>query len=296
MKYRNILHLRIGRQFLNFFSTPLFVDSDVRATPSTTQAALASFYYGGLEVYGIASDRASRKTDEGFHKYTDSNGDSYEVYLAGANYDFANGANLHAAYGMADNVMTQLYFRARYPWKIGETSNRNFSYHQYFGKADGEGALPSVGPDYDSRISNLVVQYATGPLKLQAGYQKVTGDTYEISWDGFQNDDNGFQTSSYVQRLFFNRADEQSWQGRIDYDLSDFVDGLSMMARYTDGNNITRSDGREGSEWERDIELMYNPPAIKNLHFRWRNAYVKSSETFDSSENRFFINYNIKLF
>jgi NAD-dependent DNA ligase len=95
---------------------------------------------------------------------------------------------------------------------------------------------------------------------------------------------------------FFNRADEQSWQGRIDYDLSDFVDGLSMMARYTDGDNITRSDGREGSEWERDIELMYSPPAIKNLHFRWRNAYVKSSETFDSSENRFFINYNIKLF
>jgi len=177
---------------------------------------------------------------------------------------------------------------------VGDTIAMGFKLHRH---AKGDGALSGVGSDYDSTITNVAGQFAYGDMKLLASYQQVDGDAYKISWDGYNNDDNSYQLWNDVQRFSFDNADEQSWQARIDYNLSGLIDGLSTMARYTSGDNITRSDGMEGSEWERDIDVSYTVQSgtFKNLALRWRNAMVRSDATRDIDENRLILSYSIAL-
>jgi len=52
--------IKAGRMVLN---TPLFNDSDTRATPSSTQAIQANADFSGVALYAIWSDKAADKTD-----------------------------------------------------------------------------------------------------------------------------------------------------------------------------------------------------------------------------------------
>jgi len=165
--------------------------------------------------------------------------------------------------------------------------------YQYFGWNDGDGALSGVGSGYNSSLTNVAAQLSGYNAKFALSYQMVSGDSYVVAWDGGTNDETGFSTWNSVQRLDFERGGEQSWQARFDYNLVKFVEGLSFMTRYTNGSNISNAGAADGSEWERDIELKYSPPMIENLSFRWRNAYVKSSQTYQSDENRFIVNYTL---
>ena len=282
--------LKAGRMVLD---TPLLNDSDSRSTPSSTQAVMAEGEFNGLNVYAIWSDRASAKTDESFNQYTDSNGDDYEVNIVGASYTFANQLGLSVAYGQAEDIMKQSYVNVNYPFKISEKMSLTFDGHFYSGEADGN-ATGHVNADYDSDLLNLAAQLAYDNSKLTLSYQEVDGDEYEESWDGFNNDDNGLYTWNSVQRLDFDRADEQSWQLRLDHKFKQ-VKGLSFMTRYTYGDNISRAAAGDGSEWERNVELKYAFQDVDGLSLRWRNSTVRSTETVDTNENRLILNYNIAL-
>ena len=284
--------IKAGRMVLD---TPLFNDSDSRATPSSTQAIMAHADISGAKVYGIWSDKASDKTDEDFENYTDNQGNDYEVIVVGGGYDFDNGLSVKLAYGEADNVMTQTYLNASYPFKVSEKMTVELDGHYYMGEADGAGALASVGEDYDSDLVNLAARLVYDKMKVTLSYQAVDGDEYEESWDGFSNDENGLNTWNSVQRLDFDRAEEQSWQVRFDYAFAN-VPGLTFMTRYTRGDNIQRADNTEGKEWERNIELKYNFQNLDGLSLRWRNSTVRSTETVDTNENRLILNYNLAAF
>jgi hypothetical protein len=276
--------------------TPLLNDSDNRATPSTTQLAILDIDTTGPDFYVLASDRGSAKTEPDFGKYTDSNGDNYNVYVAGIDHEFNNSLYLHGAIGQAESVMQQVFINARYPLHINDNYSLLFDAYQYFGEADGEGLLDGVGPDYSSDITNIVAQVSRANARFSLSYQKVQGDEYRFSWDGGVHDDNDLKTWHVVQRMKFIRAEEASWQVRFDYDFKNFIEGLSAFVRYTSGDEIRRADGTEGSEWENNIDITYAPPGIENLSFRWRNSTVRSSETFDSNENRIIVNYTVKAF
>jgi imipenem/basic amino acid-specific outer membrane pore len=288
LPYESILS--VGRLQLN---TPLLNDSDSRGTPSSTDAAVFNFSHWDTNFYAVASTGGSARDEESFSRYTDVNGDNFQVYVIGADKYFDNDAHLRGALGYAENVMKQAYIEAQFPWKFRNGTEVLLSGFQYFGSADGDGTYSEAGDGYDSSLTNLAARYTVGDAKILASYQKVFGDQYRISWDQNNSDSTDFGTWNSVTRLNFNRADEASWQFRVDYDLNNYLEGLSFMARYTTGDNISSSDGSEGKEWERDIELSYWPPAIPNLSFRWRNAFVKSTEAVNSNENRFIINYKI---
>lgn len=276
--------------------TALLNDSDNRATPSTTQLAIVNIETAGPDIYALASDRGSAKSESDFGKYTDSNGDHYNIYVAGIDHEFKNSFYLHGAIGQADNVMQQVFFNARYPFQVKNDYNLLIDAYQYFGEADGEGLLAGVGPDYNSDITNIVAQVSRANAKFSLSYQKVQGDEYRFSWDGGVHDDNDLKTWHVVQRMKFIRAEEESWQVRFDYDFNNLIQGLTAMVRYTSGDNIRRTDGTEGSEWENNIDITYRPPGIDNFEIRWRNSIVRSTETFDSNENRIIINYTVKAF
>ena len=106
------------------------------------------------------------------------------------------------------------------------------------------------------------------------------------------DDETGLNTWNSVQRLDFNLAEEQSWQARLDHNFTQ-VKGLSFMTRYTYGDNIERVGQADGTEWERNVELKYVFQETDGLSLRWRNSTVRSSETYDTNENRLLLNYKI---
>jgi len=283
----------LGRMELN---TPLLNDPDIRATPSTTQAGYFKFDNGKTGGYGLVTDKGSARTDSDFGSYIDSKGNDFTVYVAGITHKFETGFYIHGSAGHADDVMNQAYLNAGRLLNLESGYGLLLDGHFYFGEADGNGSLNGIGPNYDSDIANIAAQLVMGNTKWAVSYQKVSGDTYLVSWDGGNRDNNTYKTWHSVQRSDFNRAGEQSWMIRFDYDFKDRVDGLKLLARYVSGDEIDRSDGGEGKEWERNIDFTYVPPALKNLSIRWRYSVVRSTETFDSDEHRFIVNYRFDSF
>ena len=208
--------------------------------------------------------------------------------VVGGGYKFDSGLNLSVAHGQANDVLQQSYINLGFPYQISDKVAVKFDLHYYTAESEGK-ALGHVSSDYNSDLYNLAAQFIYDNSKLTLSYQKVSGDGYELSWG--TDDETGFNTWNSVQRLDFNREDERSWQLRYDHKFQN-LKGLSLMTRYTHGDNIKRSQAGEGSEWERNIELKYLFQDIDGLSLRWRNSTVRSSETVDSNENRFILNYS----
>ncbi|MEH6526556.1 MAG: OprD family outer membrane porin [Sneathiella sp.] len=284
-------NLIFGRKQLTY---PLKNDLHNRGTPAATQAAILTYNIRETTVYALATDRSSPKTITKFNKYQDNNGDDFTVYIAGAKHRFENSLFMEASAGYADNVMSRAYLDVQYPIKLNEDYTLKLDAHQYFGWAVGDGAVANVGPDYYSSLTSLVGHLSAHNARFTLGFQNVSGDSHQVSWDGGVNDENSYKTWHSVTRLDFDRGGERTYIVRLDYDLKDFVEGLTSMVRYTSGHNIKRNDGRRGSEWERDFVFTYRPPMFPDLSFSWINGYVKSSETYNSVENRVIVNYSIK--
>lgn len=285
--------LDLGRMEL---FTPLLNDPDFRATPTSSQGGV--FKIGGEQLSGYitGTDKGSGYTESTFNAYTDTNGEAFNIYAAGIAYDAANSLYLHAALGQANNVMDQAYFNARYLWEIDGKPDLFFDAFHYSGRANGEGAINGVGPDYRSNVSNIALRLLGDRSALTLSYQAVNGDSYRLAWDGDVHDNTSYYSWQSVQRMNFDWADEKSWQLRFDYDFERYARGLHVMGRYISGDDISRQDGLTGSEWERDIDFIYQPPGIANLTLRWRYAVVRSTETYDSDEHRLIANYSLKAF
>ncbi len=285
--------LDLGRMVL---FTPLLNDPDYRATPTSSQGGVFKIRGEQLSAYITGTDKGSGYTETTFNAYTNTNGDAFKVFSAGLAYKAANSLYLHAAFGQANKVMDQTYFNARYRWAIDGKSNLLIDAYHYSGRANGEGAIAGAGADYRSSVSNIALRLSGERTVLTLSYQTVKGDDYRLSWDGEVHDNTSYYSWQSVQRMNFDRADENSWQLRFDYDFEHFAPGLHVMGRYISGDDISRQDGLSGSEWERDIDFIYELPSIPNLTLRWRYAVVRSTETFDSDEHRLIAHYTLKAF
>jgi hypothetical protein len=272
----DITTLRVGRWITG---TPLFNDSDSRATPSSTQAIKLTSLYKNGQAYLMYSDRAVSKTGSHFKKYEDSNGDDYGVAIIGGDYVLDNGVSFVAAYGYADDYKQQLYFNVGMP--IGDSSR--VALHHYQGEGDGANAA------FDSDLTNLVASYVFEDLKLTIGYQTVSGDSgYDYLWGG--EDDNGLQTSNSVQILDFNRLDEDSWLIRADYQVA-AVPGLGVMARHTWGDYA--QGNLKVDESETNVEMAYTIAGgtLEGMSLRLRASHVEGDAYDNIDEIRLIVNY-----
>lgn len=254
--------LRLGRWVT---SKAVFNDQDNRATPSSTQAIKLESTAGGVNWFGLYSDRASAKTEGDFDKYTDINGDDYGVFIVGAKGSLSNGLSLNAEYGSAKDVNDQLYINASYKFQNGTL----IDLHQYFAEY-GDAASAAI-QDQDSSLTNLAVQFPLNKnLKLALSYQGVGGDVaYNKSWGG--NDDNYFQTWQAVQFSDFNRLDEDSYQIRADYQTP--IQGLNLMVRHVEGEFT--SAGQDQDHSETNFDIRYAVQGVKGLNLRARYAIVR---------------------
>jgi len=275
--FTDTLSVKAGRWVVD---TPLLNDSDSRATPSSTQAIKLSNSYESGKVYVLYSDRASGKTDSSFTKYRDGNGDSYGVALIGGDITLENGLTLTAAHGHADGFAKQTYLSA------GMQVNDQVAVGLIHYIGDGEGTNTA---NLDANMTNVFGSYTMGNLKLSAGYQTVSGDTaYNYGWGGA--DDNGLMTTNAVQIMDFNNQDEDSWQLRADYTVA-AVQGLSVMARHTDGEYTNA--GNKVDEAETNFEMAYavQGGALEGLNLRMRVSHVEADAYDDINEIRLIANY-----
>ena len=128
-------------------------------------------------------------------------------------------------------------------------------------------------------------------------YQKLSGDNKFIKVDGTSGGtlvNDGFTSA-------FDNVDERSWAIRHDYSFAALgIPGLSLMNRYTKGDNIRVSaTNKDAEEWARETELAYTlqDGPLKNLNIRLRNSDVRrdSGVGVDAQENRVIINYPLSI-
>ena len=279
-------NLKAGRMFID---TPLLNDSDSRATPSTTQGLYGEIEAYGLNLYGIYSDKASNKTESGFHSYKNDKGD-WNVGILGATFSLENGLALHAATGKADKYLKQNYLNASYTLDMGSATSLLLDGYYQTSKDDGR----YYDDELDTKLWNLASRLSIGDLSFLVSHQRVSGEAFVSEWGG--SDANGLVTWNSVQYLDFNRKNEKSWQARVDYAFDSFgIPGLKLMTRYVKGEY---KDNKKLNEWERDTNISYtfNNGSLDGLEITLRNATVRSAEKGNSvNENRLIVNYTLPI-
>tara|TARA_R110000796_G_scaffold141407_3_gene257768 strand:+ start:8355 stop:9593 length:1239 start_codon:yes stop_codon:yes gene_type:complete len=212
------------------------------------------------------------------------NADSNAFDFAGASYRFNDNTRASYYYGELDGLYRQHYLVLNHSLKLGDGQlESNLRY------ADSSNAGRS---NIDNRMTSLAFSWQHSMHRFGTSYQQMNGRT------GFAylNGTDPFLTHLVQINDFANR-DERSWQVRHDYSFANLgLPGLSLMNRYTHGDNITLAAG-QGSEWERNTDLAYTIQSgpLKNLSLHWRNATYRSSFASDMDENRLIAGYVISF-
>ncbi|MCK5894155.1 MAG: OprD family outer membrane porin [Endozoicomonadaceae bacterium] len=302
-------NIKAGRMFLD---TAVLNDSDSRVTPSTTEAIYADVNWNEFTFYGFSSEKASAKTDSGFHKYegksytysgttsTPGKIGDWTVNSIGTRYDASEGYGFNAQLAQAKDYMKADYLNAYYTLTLNEDANVLLDGHYHKIKGDGKYQEKvkhhGMMKDRDSEIFNFAAQLQLSDLKFALSYQKVNGDKYNDSWGG--SDDNGIMTWNSVRYSDFYRKDEKSWMAKVDYDFSSMgLPGLSFMTLYVHGRY---SEGNKThSEWERNTDLTYSfqEGALAGLSIKLRNATFRTHHSDNDSldDNRLIVDYTVAL-
>lgn len=271
---------------------PVAMYNDTRLLPQTFRGGwlqargndALSFDLGRFDAINLrdsSNHQRMRPVSGGARNVRVSGGpDSGAFDFAGLAYRFSPATEVSYHYGELDGIYRQHYLTLTHARTLGAGRLGVNLRH-----ADASDAGRS---NIDNRMSSLALNWQVGMHRLAGSYQQMNGRTgfaYMSGTDPF--------LVHLVQINDFANRDERSWQLRHDYSFADLgLPGLSLMNRYTDGNNIRLVSGR-GREWERNTDLAYTlqSGALRNLSLRWRNATYRSSFASDMDENRLIASY-----
>ena len=288
-------HIRGGAMMIN---TPLLNESETRTTPSSHAGVYGDINWKEkCKLYGIFSNRVSPKTDNKYHKFSNSAGEDWNVGVLGGSYTSDNGLTINLAAGKATNYLTQYYANASYTLPLQKNTNILLDGYYLQGHEDGR-KFEQDG--YKSKLWNAVTQLNIDNFSAAVSFQSVIGDSYNIAWS--DDDPTSFFTWNSVTHLDFNRQNEKSWQGKLNYDFDSFgLTGLSAMVLYVSGEY--RDSGANRREWERDAQVQYNFKkfGLEGLSVTWINATVRTARTITAgsgqslNENRLIVDYTLQL-
>ncbi|WP_312152089.1 OprD family outer membrane porin, partial [Pseudomonas sp.] len=212
--------------------------------------------------------------------------DNYD--LAGLDYKFSE--RITGSYHVAqlDDIYRQHFVGmvATQPWGPG-----TFGADLRLAISDDQGQARAG--KIDNTTANGMLSYALGGHKVSGAYQHLSGDSAFPYVDGADP-----YLVNFVQINDFAGADEHSWQLRYDYNFASLgIPGLTFMTRYISGDNVSRADGSEGKEWERNTEFKYvvQSGPLKNVAVRLRNATFRSNFARDADEVRLLVSYSVAL-
>jgi len=268
--------LKYGNQFV---ASPVFSTDDSRLLPEVATGTLLTI----KEIEGLELS-AGRFT--AISKQTGMYHDSWHLpvaNIAGATYQFTDNFVGGVAASDIEDYYKKQYINLNYTLPIADTQALNFDFNGYRTTSDGK----ELAGEADNKIWSLAAAYSLGAHKFTLAHQRSTGDS-GYKYGGVDGGGTVFLANS-VQYSDFNYKDERSWQARYDLNMASYgVPGLSFMARYVRGDNISTNTG-EGREHEFDFETKYvlqEGPA-KDLSFRLRSAIYRATSNVDNDVNDF---------
>ncbi len=277
--------LKYGNQFV---ASPVLSTDDSRLLPEVaTGTLLTSKEIEGLEL------SAGRFT--GMSSQTGMYRDSLHMTsanIAGATYQFTDNLVGGVAASDVEDYFKKQYANLNYTLPINDSQALNFDFNGYLTSSEGK----ELAGDVDNKIWSLAAAYSLGAHKFTIAHQRSSGDSgYYYGVDG----GGPIFLANSVQYSDFNGKDERSWQGRYDLNMASYgVPGLSFMARYVKGDNISTSEG-EGKEHEFNFESKYvlqEGPA-KDLSFRLRSAIYRTTSNYgtDTNDVRVIVEYPLNI-
>jgi len=276
---------------------PTLQPNDGRILPQTFEGGLlTSKEIKGLTLTGGRLEKAKDRNDTNWEDLALNNkngrfGGSFSADnfdLAGLDYAFTD--RITGSYHIAelDDIYRQHFIGmvATQPWGPG-----TFGADLRLALSDDAGQAKAG--KIDNTTVNGMLSYALGGHKLSAAYQHLSGDSAFPYVDGADP-----YLVNFVQINDFAGADEHSWQARYDYNFAALgIPGLTFMTRYISGDNVSRADGGEGKEWERNTEFKYvvQSGPLKDVAVRLRNATFRSNFARDADEVRLLVSYSVAL-
>ncbi|MCV9920817.1 MULTISPECIES: OprD family porin [Pseudomonas] len=276
---------------------PTLQPNDGRILPQTFQGGLlTSNEISNLTITGGRLEKAKDRNDTNWEDIALNNkngrfggtfaADNYD--LAGLDYKFSE--RITGSYHVAqlDDIYRQHFVGmvATQPWGPG-----TFGADLRLAISDDQGQARAG--KIDNTTANGMLSYALGGHKVSGAYQHLSGDSAFPYVDGADP-----YLVNFVQINDFAGADEHSWQLRYDYNFASLgIPGLTFMTRYISGDNVSRADGSEGKEWERNTEFKYvvQSGPLKNVAVRLRNATFRSNFARDADEVRLLVSYSVAL-
>ncbi|PUA44111.1 porin [Pseudomonas protegens] len=294
--------LKYGNQMV---ASPVFSTDDSRLLPEVaTGTLITSNEIKGLELN--AGHFTALRSQTG--QYNDSiNGRNSDTGLknpgltsadfAGATYKFTDNFVGGVAASKVDDYFKKQYINLNYTFPIADSQSLNLDFNGYRTEDDGKKLYGKL----DNKLWSLAAAYSIGPNKFTIAHQRSTGDTnylYGVDGNGTIFVANSIQISDFIGE------DERSWQARYDLNMATLgVPGLSFMARYVKGDNITTSSNTEGKENEFNFETKYvmqEGPA-KDLSFRLRSAVYRANGAYnkdytaDNNDVRIIVEYPLSI-
>ncbi|MEZ2874201.1 OprD family porin [Pseudomonas lundensis] len=283
--------LKYGNQFV---ASPVFSTDDSRLLPEVaTGTLLTSKEIKGLELSAGRFTSLSSQTGMGRDSINGPGKPGLTAAnIAGATYQFTDNFVGGVAASDVDDYFKKQYVNLNYTLPIAESQALNFDFNGYRTSSQGK----ELAGDVDNKIWSLAAAYSLGAHKFTLAYQRSTGDSgYYYGVDG----GGSIFLANSVQYSDFNGKDERSWQGRYDLNMASYgVPGLSFMARYVNGDNISTDNG-EGKEHEFNFEskyVMQEGPA-KDLSFRLRSSVYRTTSNYgvDTNDVRVIVEYPLNI-
>lgn len=276
---------------------PTLQPNDGRILPQTFEGGLlTSKELKGLTFTGGRLEKAKDRNDTNWEDLALNNkngrfggtfsADNFD--LAGLDYQFTDRITGSYHFAELDDIYRQHFIGmvATQPWGPG-------TFGADLRLAVSNDAGQAKAGNIDNTTVNGMLSYALGSHKVSAAYQHLSGDSAFPYVDGADP-----YLVNFVQINDFAGADERSWQARYDYNFAALgIPGLTFMTRYISGDNVSRADGGEGKEWERNTEFKYvvQSGPLKDVAVRLRNATFRSNFARDADEVRLLVSYSVAL-
>lgn len=269
---------------------------------------LSSTYAGGLltsQDIDKLTLNAGRLTEENARNDSSNNDISYggvassHLDLVGGTYAFNPQLSLSYYYAEMEHIYDQHFAGLVHSLPLGTGVSLRTDLRYFDTSANGDEKFRSVARvndgEIDNRFFNGMVTLGVGSHKFGVGYQNLSGDG-DFAFPGLDP-----YSVNLVTINIFTKAETDAWQLRYDYDFAALgVPGLSFMTRYVSADNVETRRTTDGTEWERDTDLVYTfqDTAFKGLNLRLRNASFRNGGNLaegDIDEWRFIANYTIPL-
>ncbi|WP_213877284.1 OprD family porin [Pseudomonas sp. dw_358] len=272
------------------FRDPVISYTDTRLLPQTFSGGLlTSNELSNLHLIGghIDQIKAVNSTDFIDLSANRIGGVSNSFNFGGGDYQVTPHLNLSARYAVLEDIYQQYYAGLIHVLPMGQ--GQSLKTDLRFANSREDGDFRNI----DNRALGAMFTYKLGGHSFAGALQRMSGSDpfpYLANSDPY--------LVNFVQINDFGNIHEHSWQGRYDYDFAALgVPGLTFMARYVSGDNVERTGGGEGKEWERDTDLGYviQSGPLKNVGVKWRNATVRSNFGNSLDENRLILSYTLAL-